>query len=436
MGHGVYAVKKTILFLIFLFCLAVDLQATDNITTVAATTYDNGLLNFDYPKAVYIASQNKTFIVIHNYSTSCARIGVYDHSTGTMGSLTTITTTAPTGDHSSPSILIDPSGYIYVFYTTTMRSTIRYKKSTNPYDVTAWGAEQTIPVGGAYTGYTYVQVFWWNSTIYLFANRNTGDPILVYDECYATSTDGVNWSAFTQLTNFGEYGGSPYAVVNMDQSSGNFHIAWTWSSGSQVNVYYFKFNPITGYNYKRDGTQIGYATTATCDLVHNSASSGKDAMIYAVQVINDDPILAYSSGTAGASAWTVNTARYVDGSWNNITLKSNYSTNYDAGYYVTISIFANSSTNIDALVHSSDQQAVEHYNTTDGGVTWALVDTVQSNSHGYGNMWPVYKGNTLLKMLFGPEGASVWTGTTYAWGETPLPSSISCGSRGSGIRMN
>lgn len=83
--------------------------------------YFGGVSSFG---AVYVAQLNKSSGAISSY---------------TLGTL------ASGDSHGSPAILVDSSGYIWAFYSNHgIDHNCYYRKSSNPEDITAWGAVQTL----------------------------------------------------------------------------------------------------------------------------------------------------------------------------------------------------------------------------------------------------------------------------------------------------
>jgi hypothetical protein len=125
----------------------------------------------------------------------------YDHVNEEWSDFTKIADyTTPGGfvsdDHGAPSLLIDDSGYIHVFYG-SHADELRYKKSTNPEDISSWTTMSDVT-----TYCTYPQAFQLSDgTIYVFyRGQQDGRYAHAADWSYRTSTNGGNtWSDETAV---------------------------------------------------------------------------------------------------------------------------------------------------------------------------------------------------------------------------------------------
>lgn len=125
----------------------------------------------------------------------------YNNSTGVFSSPVKIgdTPLSQYDRHGQPAILVDSDGYIHCFFGCHI-SAIKYSKSTNPEDISAWTAKTDI------SNYaTYPQVLQLSDdTIFLFFKKRDSAPEGWY---YITSTDGGNnWSSETRVTDYKSYG--------------------------------------------------------------------------------------------------------------------------------------------------------------------------------------------------------------------------------------
>jgi len=123
------------------------------------------------PSAEYY--NGKTYVVFQGFMNNAYCL-VYNHSTETWSDLYLVgrAPLSELGDsHGGPAIVIDNSGYIHVVYGAHI-SLLKYYKSTNPGDASAW-TEQT-DISGSHTYPYFVK----DSTgaIYLFYRGYTADP--------------------------------------------------------------------------------------------------------------------------------------------------------------------------------------------------------------------------------------------------------------------
>jgi hypothetical protein len=102
-----------------------------------------------------------------------------DPSTG--ATVSSVVDTLPIADsHSAPAILVDSDGYIWAFYSKhALETSIYYKKSTNPEDISAWGAKQTLAFD---YNVTYPQVF-----------QSAGGRIILM--CRSAASNNTDWRA-------------------------------------------------------------------------------------------------------------------------------------------------------------------------------------------------------------------------------------------------
>src|SRR3989304_5094775 len=124
-------------------------------------------------------------------STYLVYITSYDHASGAWATPISIATgSIVADDHSAPSLFIDPSGFLHVFYG-AHDSSIEYIKSTNPYDTSSWTTMADPESGTA----TYPSPFSYSSNIWLRYREGGGSTF--DDWGYRTSADGGStWSGF------------------------------------------------------------------------------------------------------------------------------------------------------------------------------------------------------------------------------------------------
>lgn len=158
-------------------------------------------------------------------------------------------------DHDQASILILPDGRLLVTYAMHSKENFFYSRvSTNPYDVTSWGAELKVDNLGA-TCYSH-----------LFRLTN-GDIINIYrindmsgllDWYYkVTKNNGVSWQIGGQIIN-----DSGYIRPNQDDLNANIiHFSMTNKhpndfNNEATNIYYFKVDLLNLKSYRANGELI------------------------------------------------------------------------------------------------------------------------------------------------------------------------------------
>jgi hypothetical protein len=122
-----------------------------------------------------------------------AAIASYDHATGAIQTFN-LKTNFGFDDHNTTTLHVLPNGHIITFYCVHYGAAWYSRISTNPEDITAWGAEKTVTVACTYPNICQLSAE--NNRLYLFfrgPSTEGGDAGMPY---YQTSDDGgVTWSA-------------------------------------------------------------------------------------------------------------------------------------------------------------------------------------------------------------------------------------------------
>lgn len=179
----------------------------------------NAVLNAnDSTNAVYDATANKTFIAFQGslfpddpgnpVTYGQTRVAAYDHASGVWEPSVFVDNNddIPNDAHGAPSLCIDGSGYLHVFYG-AHNTVIKHAKSTNIRDHTAWTTGET-----TFTSYgTYPQAVYVNSAIYVFYRRN--------NDGFESSSPSDLW--YAKSTNNGSTFGSEVQVTDWEDTSGS-----------------------------------------------------------------------------------------------------------------------------------------------------------------------------------------------------------------------
>lgn len=232
---------------------AVGVDGTVLVKTNAIWTW------FTDPRAVHY--NGATYI---GWITTSGSVGVsrFVHATQTVTSFT-LSVNLQADDHNNPAIHILPDGRIAAFYCKhNDASGHRYRVSTNPEDISAWGSE-TLISSGITLPVTYAN-----------PRRLSQDPSrlwLFYRAGAGASTDnGLHYKTTTDLSTWGAevavwknvVGGAvtPY-YKSIDDGVKRIHFVATdrHPTGGQSSVYHF-YMELDGSNvphwYKTDGTEI------------------------------------------------------------------------------------------------------------------------------------------------------------------------------------
>ena len=245
----------------------------------------------------YSDSEDRTYIAYMGsgaLNTATIMVTYYDHNTNLFALPVKIGTVSVDSQpsHGTPSILVDNSGYIYVFYNCHYTNA-PFRKSTNPEDISAWDAVSTITETG---DATYPKPIVIGTDIYLFYRER-----ISANECnlrYVKSANGgLNWDAAVNVVDFG---GNEwlYSIVTI---GGDDRIHWCWSrypmpSGApypRYDVYYAYTDDFLTW-HKRDGTIVALPINAgTADKVYNSGADWCHCRD--ITTLDNEPYILYIS---------------------------------------------------------------------------------------------------------------------------------------------
>ena len=334
--------------------------------------------------AIYDSTADKTFIAFTGENTH-PYVTYYDHTTGLYGDIIRVGTSPDEDHHHYPMLLIDSSGYLWVFYGAHNLESLRYAKSDNVRDISAW-TDTTLSNAAAAWGPFPVQAA--NNDIYIFYRKYSIDTHrpLYYVK---TDDDGDTWSAATaaiENTDAGEedmeevYLGKIAYEAAHDAIPEKLHMIWTMAGGSIHNEFhedihyaYFKFSD--DHFYAADDTDLGVAIDdseleANTKVVDTGAADDKDTPYINFVDFKPDgiPIIVYGNDVAGG--WYYNE---YDSGWGTPVKLTDYT-----DYACKDMIYEDST--IKALIRYSG--IVSEYTSTDGSNfdSVALFDGSDLNS--------------------------------------------------------
>ncbi len=203
----------------------------------------------NYPPAVYY--NGKTYIVWQGDAGYDPYIACYDHATNTWSDAVKVGTNPLAADpHGAPAILVDNSGYIHVFYG-AHDTNLKYAKSDNPEDITAWTA-QADPT----TGCSYPMVLPDNGNIHLTYRKAD------LERAYRLSDDnGATWGAAQTIIETTNVDDIIYSVM-MELYGTKLHMVWKYYDPPESkNVYHAYLDTADGHMYSMDGTDLGTSIT-------------------------------------------------------------------------------------------------------------------------------------------------------------------------------
>ncbi len=259
----------------------IDTSAWDNVRVVASM---QGYWASDVPAPMAFTSITKPVAHRHDGTNDRTYItymgsdqGIYvtyfDHDTQLFALPVRIGVVTVNGapGHGAPSILVDSSGYIYVFYNAHFTN-MPFKKSTNPEDISAWGGVQTITETGEATYPAPIEV---GTDIYLFYRERIDS--FEGNLRYVKSADGgSNWDAAVNVADFGA-NEMLYSLV-VKGGDGRVHACWSRYPQPSADPWprfdvYYAYTVDFSTWYKRDGTPVALPINAgTADKVYDSGA--------------------------------------------------------------------------------------------------------------------------------------------------------------------
>jgi len=201
-----------------------------------------------YPSAVY--HNGATYIVWQGDTGYDPYIIKYNHSTDTFSDPVKVGANPLSGDsHGAPVVMVDNQSYIHVFYG-AHASALKYSKSDNPEDITAWTL-QADPDNQC----TYPHVLYDDGAIHLTYRRTSG---ALGDRVYRISEDnGATWGPETLIIEITASGDSIYAT-NLELYGIELHMVWKYyDPPASENVYHAYLNLTDNHMYSIDGTDMG-----------------------------------------------------------------------------------------------------------------------------------------------------------------------------------
>ena len=350
-------------------------------------------------------------------------IRYYDHVKNHWSTETfvAINPTMNGGQHGEGYLCVDALGYIHIIYAgfnnVNGYETLLHAKSKFIREIEEWVhvAAPGVTEGGLFHG-IYPQLFKLSTgrLLCFFKGRGDVDPT---QWGYQTSDDnGLSWSAFVPVFyNF------LYAKAKLD-SSDNIHVilfADHLQGIDRQDIYYAWFD---GTNWKNNG-----GTNLT--LPYDQESMGDPILIYdSAPEYNQN--LSFDLDSSNKPVVIFNLGHDLDGVYAHICLKWNGAAWVTSDLGVTTHYWRNHPTairviddnNFEAYLTVTDIQEVggniEEWKTSDGGTTWAKIQTLLLGKY----LEPLYiknfHGNAKIVIPEYRNDATTWTGEIYLWGTT------------------
>jgi len=277
-------------------------------SSAVVTFADNGLSEPFYwltsPTAVYY--NGKTYVVWHGTNFD-PYITYYDHVTKTWAPAEWVGDSPLVDDgHGAPSLQIDNSGYIYVFYGSHL-SNQKWAKSTSPESISNFTIQPDI-VGE----YTYPKPIKAGDSMYLFLRVHPYESYRIWT--------GTSWGPANNIIS-AESPTTDFVYTGfMEYNDNKIHMTWTYTYtayGNRHNVFYAYLNLADSHMYSASGVDLGtMITTAEAEtycMVRNTGSnrtttpalhidsSGNPWIIY---IEGTDPTYRFYHTRWTGSAWT------------------------------------------------------------------------------------------------------------------------------------
>lgn len=282
-------------------------------------------------------------------------------------------------DHDHPALLLNPDGRLTAFFTKHNESPLMIRTTVRPGDVSEWGPLQLYSGDVRFT-YPYPVYLSAEQRYYLFW-RDWDWGI-----SYATSSDGVTWSAKQPFIQTPQY--NPYLKI---ATNGVDTIALAFTDShpelyamNSVYFAYFRSGAFTHAN----GSVIkpvadGPLTPAEADMIYNAAVTGQRGWIWDVTLDQTGwPVLTYATFPS-TTDHRYHYARWNGAGWTGrelVAAGGSIDESGDDPYYsggIVIDRRDPSRVYLSRQVNGTFE--LERWATTDGGTTW-LSDALTSGS--------------------------------------------------------
>lgn len=315
-----------------------------------AASYDATSLWLMHPKAVY--SDGKTFVGYLDDITNDIEVAVFTHSTKTWANNDTgLNGGTVSNAHSAPSVFIDSLGYINILtgdYTTSAK--LRFIRSTNPNDASAWDSVVDIDDGtNGKQNYTYPTM-----------HELDDGTLVVFARCLQTSSsreeivrwrstdNGSTWDRLQTVMRISSSGINSYYRTVLE-STGRLHMIYNYrpNPGNWTDCWYmYSDNPdaVTSVWKDVDDNTLTIPTDeiTTGHRVFDKSVAGWDhsyisGFVAIDGLISSEPpyiLLMLSHNTGTSLTNTLAMFNHFFG-WQQKTIEVNDGLQYESGVYTT-----------------------------------------------------------------------------------------------------
>jgi hypothetical protein len=278
------------------------------------------------PLAQYSETANKTYFVYGGSdaqnSTLYECIAYYDHTTGQVCRPRILVDKQTTDAHDNPSLILDDSGYVYVFMNAHASMRPSYiARSTSPYSIDEFEVVLSMPSDN---NFSYAQPHYIEGQgFFLFNTQYTDDGRTLY---YNTSSDGINWDYdWATRPVLSQIHGGQYQVSNHHgQKVGT---AFSYLEGkdadARTNLYYIESSNMGQTWQTAGGTSLTTPVTTVTNaaLVHDYLSEG--LLVYLKDIQYDaegQPVIMYLTSDEwvpgpNGDPHQYHIAHFDDGAW-------------------------------------------------------------------------------------------------------------------------
>lgn len=259
-------------------------------------TSDGAWCFFADPRALYYEGQHQRTYAGWLTGVGDVRIGYFDHKLGTNESFL-IRSALQQDDHANPSLYIDDLGHITIFYSAHNGTSMYYRTTQVPEDLSTFGAEKELPANtSGHYGYTYPTPIYLpeERQLYLFWRGGNFKP----NFSVTSDLEQDDWSPVRTLIM--DSGQRPYIRY---ASNGKDTIHFSCTDGHPNiepynSIYYARY--VDGAIYRADGSRIKQMTDlpleiAEIEVVFDGKAAGHNAWIWDIaEDAHGYPVIVYA----------------------------------------------------------------------------------------------------------------------------------------------
>lgn len=316
--------------------------------------------------------------------------------------------------HGQPALLIDDLGYIHIFFGCHY-GPIKYSKSDNPEDISAWTAQADPVIGeGPNNGASYPQVFQVeNGDIYLFYRGAVTEGWR-----FKISSDrGSTWS---DATDYIITGNKYYSKINY--KNGLFHLTYQYFPNTaglgidRFDIFYARMNPDDGIwkNIKGDALTLPLSNTSDCNIYDSGINYIATSTVDVDS--NNIPYIFFTESTGAAldDPYTFKVIKWNGTNW--ITTIITTTVNW-RNFASAIDVRSTTKIQVYPVVGITGAGGdIEKWESIDAGATWNKILTILSGK--FLDPIKIYNGLADARMVvFSYKGNGVWDNYGYLYGD-------------------